>query len=119
MNVINDANVQIGYEWDSYTNQKYYILYIILNGFEQAINLVYVSEELIDENTYKLSLGFNDGAELELFINNKTYNKEFTFLKKRIAKRASNYIIRVSNNKRIVQAENNKDLFSNYYYLDV
>lgn len=112
-------NLQIGYEIDNYTNQKYYILYIILKPEYTAINITYLTESLYDENTYKINIGFKDKEEITLFVNKKYLNKEFTFLKKRIAKKLNNYIIRVSNNKKIILEHNNHNLFNNFFYLDL
>jgi hypothetical protein len=81
--------------------------------------LAYIEESLYDEDTYKISLGFKNSEEIEIFVNKKTLNKEFTFLKKRINKRKYNYIIRVSNSKKIMLVQNNKELINNFYYLDV
>ncbi len=114
----NSHNIYLGQEIDSYTNKKYYILYVILNK-KIAINVNLAIEEPIDEDTFKITLYFKNETEPEeIIINRKNYNKEFTFVKKRLAKKSLNFIIRVSNNKNIVFSNTSKDLFNKFFFLD-
>jgi len=116
-----------GFEIDNYTKKKYNVLYIIVDD-RLIINLKYILEERIEEDLFLLTLGFDDGEEEQLFVRQKDYNKEFTFLKKRMDdkiksqknhKNQMSYIVRVSENPNIINAEDNKSLLTNFFYVDL
>jgi len=116
--LLKENTILIKNEYDSYTNKKYYILYLIMKKIK-ITEIIYVHEEQITEEEYRISIGLKDKEEIILTITKKENPKETTFLKKRIKKRLPTHLIRISNTEKILKHKDNKSLFTNYFYIEI
>jgi hypothetical protein len=105
-------------EKDEYSNTGFEILYLIINNI--PIYEFKLSEISFDDENVTLNLYF---GKKELAISFTSNEEIYDFLKdlhlSKILKKEDKKIVRISNDLKVLNAINEKDLVSNYFYLDI